>query len=143
MFNRFLSLAGAAALIALPAVGTRARAADELAQNLGPVGPHEPILTAVGGTRVIAFFVPGSNNCALHAVVWDNRDVDAESAIRVRANLEPGQIVHIDSAENELLNLRCGRNAATLEVLTTDELVAAGTTIKQWEHPIRARPSGH
>jgi len=120
MFNRLLSLATAGTLIALTAVSATARA-DDLAQNLGPVGPHEPILATVGSNRVIAFFVPGSNRCALHTVVW-NRD---ESAIRVRANLEPGQIVHIDSAQNETLNLQCGSNAAILGIVETDELVAS------------------
>ena len=41
---RMLSLAAASALVTLPAVSTWARA-EELSQNLGPVGPHEPILT--------------------------------------------------------------------------------------------------
>ena len=38
-------------------LGTPARA-DELFQNLGPVGPHEAILTKVGSERVIAFYEP-------------------------------------------------------------------------------------
>ena len=42
--TRNLSLAVAGALIALTAVGPPARV-DELTQNLGPVGTHEPILT--------------------------------------------------------------------------------------------------
>ena len=82
MSNRLLSLATAGTLIALTAVSATARA-DDLAQNLGPVGPHEPILTTVGSNRVIAFFEPGGNRCALHTVVW-NRD---ESAIRVHQAL--------------------------------------------------------
>ena len=40
--------------------------ADEL-NNLGPVPPHEPILTSVGTKRVIAFYLPGSGQCALHS----------------------------------------------------------------------------
>ena len=55
--TRNLSLAVAGALIALTAVGPPARA-DELTQNLGPVGTHEPILTTVGNKRVIAFYEP-------------------------------------------------------------------------------------
>jgi hypothetical protein len=52
-----LSLAAAGALVALTAVSIPA-GADELAQNLGPVGPREPILTWVGSERVIAFYWP-------------------------------------------------------------------------------------
>ena len=52
--TRILSLAAAGAVVALTADSIPARA-DELAQNLGPVGPYEPILTTVGNKRVIAF----------------------------------------------------------------------------------------
>ena len=45
-----LSLAAAGAILALTAASIPARA-DELAQNLGPVGPREPILTWVGSKR--------------------------------------------------------------------------------------------
>jgi hypothetical protein len=41
--RNFLKFAAAGALVALTAASTPARA-DELVENLGPVGPHEPIL---------------------------------------------------------------------------------------------------
>jgi hypothetical protein len=44
----------AAGVVAGCTLGTPARA-DEMVQNLGPVGPHEAILTEVGSERVIAF----------------------------------------------------------------------------------------
>ena len=75
--TRSLSLAAASAVLALAAASIPARA-DELAQNLGPVGPREPILTWVGSKRVIAFYQPDSGNCAVHVVVWDPTDVNAE-----------------------------------------------------------------
>ena len=124
MFNRFLSLAGAAALIALPAVGTRARAADELAQNLGPVGPHEPILTTVGSKRVIAFYEPDSGNCAVHVVVWKTTDVNAESTAGFQADLNPRQMAHI-YAENKSLTVRFGDHAESLAVVDADQQVAS------------------
>ena len=40
--------------------------ADELVQNLGPVGPHDPILTTVGSKRVIAFYTPDGGHCGIH-----------------------------------------------------------------------------
>ena len=58
---RMLSLAAASAFVALTAVSFSARA-DELPQNLGPVGPHEPILTTVGNKRVLAFLSPAVAN---------------------------------------------------------------------------------
>jgi len=66
---QFLNVAAAGVLVALTAGSTPVRA-DELGQNLGPVGPHEPILTVVGNKRVIAFYQPDSGNCAVHVVVW-------------------------------------------------------------------------
>ena len=140
---QFLQFAAVGTLVVLCALATPTRA-DELAQALGPVGPHEPILTVVGSKRVIAFYVPGSDRCALHAVVWDNTDANTNrSAARVRISLEPGQIVHIDSAENETLNLQCGSDAETLSIVDNDELVAFGITTQQSDQSMRAGASGH
>jgi len=84
----FLKLAAAAGFVILCGAGPAS--ADELIENLGPVGAHEPILTSLGDKRVMAFYRPGSERCALHAVVWDNTDAEAaQSAARVRVSLEP------------------------------------------------------
>ena len=132
----------AGGLVVISILGPPARA-DELAQSLGPVGPHEPILTTVGSQRVIAFYMPGSDRCTLHAVVWDNTDADTgRSAARVRISLEPGQIVHIDSADNESLNLQCDKNAEKLSIVDTDGLVALGITNQQPGQALKANASG-
>jgi hypothetical protein len=125
--RHFLKFAAAGILVALTAAGTPARA-DEMVQNLGPVGPYEPILTAVGSKRVIAFYEPDSGNCAVHAVVWNTTDVNADSAARFKATLNPRKMMHIDTAENNSLDLRCGDNAETLAVVDTEEQVASGAT---------------
>ena len=124
-----------ATFLSMPAV------ADELTK-LGPVPPHEPILTSVGSSRVIAFYLPGSNQCALHAVVWDKTKVDSDTSARIRISLEPGQTVHIDSVEGESLNLRCGRNAESLAPVNTDDAVAFGITMQPSRQPINASASG-
>jgi hypothetical protein len=103
--TRIPSLAAAGALFVLTAASITARA-DELAQNLGPVGPHEPILTTVGSKRVIAFYEPDSGHCAFHAVVWNTTDVKADSAAGFQADLNPRQMVRIDTAESASLNVR-------------------------------------
>ena len=100
--------------------------ADELAQNLGPVGPNEPILTTVGSKRVIAFYLPGNGHCGINVVVWDRNDASGDSAARVRVNLSPRQTVHIDSAENKSINLQCGESAETLALVDTSKMIAAG-----------------
>ncbi|MGB6922317.1 MAG: hypothetical protein WBE08_02510, partial [Methyloceanibacter sp.] len=86
--TQFLKLAAGGAIVALTAAN---HIAPEMIQNLGPVGPNEPILTTVGSKQVIAFYVPGSGTCAIQAVVWDRNDADAASAARVRVSLNPGQ----------------------------------------------------
>ena len=123
--TRILSLAAVGAIVALTAVNPSARA-DELSQNLGPVGPHEPILTTVGNKRVIAFFEPDSGNCAFHAVIWTTTDVNADSAARVRAGLKPRQMLTIDTNDNQSLKLQCGANAERLAIVDNKEFVAAG-----------------
>jgi hypothetical protein len=123
--SRILSFAAAGALIALTVASTPARA-DELVQNLGPVGPREPILTWVGSKRVIAFYSPDSGNCAVHVVVWNPTDVDAESTAGFQATLNPRQMAHIETAENKSLYLQCGNNAERLAIVDTAELVVAG-----------------
>ena len=121
--------------------------ADELVQNLGPVGPHEAILTEVGSERVIAFYEPDNGRCAVHAVVFDKTDAytGMTTAARVRVSLNPREMVHIDSADNESvksLNLQCGKNAEKLTIIDTDSLVASGITIQPPSQPIKASASG-
>lgn len=124
-FSRNLGFAALSAL-ALTVTGSPVYA-DDLAENLGPVGPNEPILTTVGSKRVIAFYVPGNGHCGINVVVWDRSDASGDSAARVRISLNPRQTVHIDSAENKSINLQCGEYADTLALVDTSKLVAAGT----------------
>src|SRR4029077_2921298 len=133
-------------LVVLSTLGTPTRA-DELAQNLGPVGPHEPILTEVGSERVIAFYEPDNGRCAVHAVVFDKTDAytGMTTAARLRVSLNPREIVHIDSADNESvksLNLQCAKDAEKLTIIDTDSSVASGITIQPPSQPIKASASG-
>ena len=121
---RIQSLAAASALVALTAVNPSARA-EELPQNLGPVGAHEPILTTVGKKRVLAFFEPGNGHCALQVVVWNTADINADTTARFRTDLSPRQMVRIDTPDNESLQLQCGDNADSLAIVDKKDFVAA------------------
>ncbi|HLB48452.1 MAG TPA: hypothetical protein VJL59_15710 [Anaerolineales bacterium] len=120
----FLKFASIGSLVAFFAAGTPARA-DEAIQNLGPIGPHEPILATVGSMRVIAFFLPSNGRCNLQAVIWDGDDAEARTAMGIRVSLSPGQTASIDSVENKSVTLRCGDHAESLAALSTELQVAS------------------
>ena len=135
--RNFLEFAAAGAIVALTAVSTPAHA-DEMVQNLGPVGPSEALLATIGNLRLIAFFEPGNGRCALNAVIWDNLAVDAgESAKRIRVTIGPGEILNIDNAKQESLHLQCGSSAATIAVIDTDSLAASGITAQPPGQPVK------
>ena len=102
--------------------------AEDLPQNLGPVGANEPILTNVGSKRIIAFYENDGDRCGMHIVVWDHADVSGGSAARFRVTLAPREVVHVDSPENESLNLRCGDSARTLAIVDARKYIAAGAS---------------
>src|SRR5262245_28997995 len=137
-----LGIAAAGAFVALTTVGLPARA-DELVQHLGPVGAHEPILTAFGNKRVIAFYEPDDGRCAVNAVVYDKTDADTgmTTAARVRVSLNPRQIVHIDSTDNKSINLQCGDRAEMLGLVDDGQLVAFDN-VQQANPPMKANASG-
>jgi hypothetical protein len=115
MTHQVLKLAAAGAIVALAATSTPVRA-DDMVENLGPVGPNEPILANFGNKRVVAFFASGSGACALEAVVWNADDTDAQTASKFRISLEPGQITQIDGSATDSIKIRCGDFAKTLTV---------------------------
>ena len=125
--RNFLKFAAAGAFLALTVSGTPAPA-DEMAQNLGPVGPHEPMITTVGSKRVIAFYVPGNGGCNVQAVIWNGDDTDANTAAGIRVSLNPGQTTSIDSVENKSLTLKCGDDAETLAMVDSNTRYASKLT---------------
>ena len=151
--RNFLTFAAAGAValtavstVALTAVSASART-DDLPQSLGPVGPNQTILGTFGNKRVIAFYDPDNGRCAVNAVVFDKTDAytGMTTAARVRVSLNPHEMVHIDSTDNDSfksLNLQCGKNAERLTIIDTDSLVASGITIQPPGQPIEASASG-
>jgi hypothetical protein len=137
--NQCLKFAAAGAFFALTAA-TPVRA-DELAQNLGPVGPQLPILTDVGTKRVLAWYQPESGGCAVFAVAWNRSDTDGTSTIGIRIRLDPGEIVHFDSSYDvKSLDLQCAADAASLSIVDNGELVAFD--MQDTNQPMKASVSG-
>jgi hypothetical protein len=122
------AVAIAGALIASAVAGTPAHAEGPL-NNLGPVGPGEPILITNGTQRVIAFYEPERGGCAVNAVTWKDAGADAPYAsTRVRISLKPGQMFQLDGAQRQSISLFCGVDASTLTVAAPAELILTGTT---------------
>ena len=122
---RLLGLAGAGALAALTAASAPAHANEPLT-NLGPVGPHEPILVKIGNQHIIAFFIPERGECAVNAVTWKDADPNAPYAsVRVRVSLKPGQLVQLDGSQRQSMGLVCGADASSLAVTAPAELILA------------------
>jgi len=98
--------------------------AEELVEHLGPVGPHEPILTTFGGKGMIAFYEPDGSHCGLYAVVYNISDESGATAARVRISLNARQVVNIDGPDNKSLSLQCGDHAEALRIVDSTTLVA-------------------
>jgi hypothetical protein len=126
MTHQFLKLAAAGAIIALTAASTPTRA-DEMVQNLGPVGPNDTILATFGNKRVIAFYERDNGRCAVNAVVFEKTDAETgmTTAARLRVSLSPRQMVHLDSTDNQTIHLQCGDYAKTLAVVDAGLEIAA------------------
>jgi hypothetical protein len=60
-------------------------------------------------------------------VVYDKTDAytGMTTAARLRVSLNPREMVHIDSIDNETLNLQCGDNAENLAIVDA-KFIAAG-----------------
>lgn len=122
------AVAVAGALVASGVAGASAYAEGPL-NNLGPVGPREPILITNGSQRVIAFYEPERGGCAVSAVTWKDADADAPYAsTRVRISLKPGQMFQLDGAQRQSISLLCGADASTLAVAAPAELILTGAT---------------
>jgi hypothetical protein len=122
--TQFLKIAAGGAILTLSAANHVAHA-DEMIQNLGPVGPNAPILATVGSKNVIASYAPASGTCAIRVVVWHVADTDANTAAGIRVSLSPGETASIDTTENKSLTLKCGDYAESLAVVDTDQQVAS------------------
>jgi hypothetical protein len=96
------------------------------------LSPNEPIITKVGGKRVLAFYVPEDGGYAVNAVVWDSDDVAYPSTrVRMKLNqgqifhiemkLNQGQIFHIDGLGTESIHIQCEDKASGLRVVDVTE----------------------
>jgi hypothetical protein len=58
-------------------------------------------------------------------VIWNTADVNADTTSRIRTDLNPRQMVSIDTPDNKSLKLQCGDNADRLAIVDNKDFVAA------------------
>jgi hypothetical protein len=122
--NCFLSFAAAGALALT--LASNPSFAGEPVEVLGPVGPNDPIVTTVGRKTVLAFYEADGSHCGMHIVIWDRGDESGASAAGFRVTLDPRQVVHVDTAQNQSIGLQCGSAADTLAIVETGKMYTAG-----------------
>jgi hypothetical protein len=123
--NRAIAAASVLTVLAMTTVAS----AEPYRINLGPVGPYEPILATVGEKRVVAYYTPDGDKCAISAVVFDtSTSGGGRASARVRVALRPGELFHLDSVEEQTVTLSCGSGAKMITVLNRHDFLkrAAG-----------------
>lgn len=85
--SRFRVAVSALVALALTAAAGPVLGAEAPAQNLGPVGPSEPILVTAGTQRVVAYFAPERGGCAVNAVTWKDAEATAPYAFASACSL--------------------------------------------------------
>ena len=117
--------AAACSLLSVLAVAGTALAGEPVEANLGPVGPHEPILATVGNSRFVAYYRPDGGKCAVNAVMFTTAaNGGGYKSTRVRVALRPGELFHIDGARGGTAVLTCGPDAKALTVLNRGEVLS-------------------
>ena len=119
----------AAAWVLIALTVAQPASAQQLQSNLGPVDAYEPILATFGDKRVLAYFEPDGDNCAVSAIVFDVASGDDRTSTRVRISLKPGELLHLDSIAEQNVILTCGPNADKLVVLNRGELLTRAARV--------------
>lgn len=124
MRKHFHTLLATVAMTALVAGAAAPAVAGDAALNLGPVGPHEPILVKMGDKRMIASYEPNGGNCYVSAVVFDaSPNGGGYGSTRVRVAVHPGELFDLAGVENQNVVLVCTPDASKLMVLNRGEVL--------------------
>lgn len=121
--TRTLTTVAGAAFLALAAAAPAS--AGDAVLNLGPVGPHEPILVKMGDKRMIASYERNGGNCYVSAVVFDASPTGGGYAsTRIRVAVHPGELFDLSGVEDRNVVLACTPDASKLMVLNRGEVMS-------------------
>jgi hypothetical protein len=128
--NVFTTAAAGAALattIGLAAAGNGSAQAGEMA-GLRSYTARQAISHSFGSKRAIGYFAAQNGACALTLYLAEAGDGHAApSAARVKFTVKPGDSAQLSSVEGDGLDVKCGKDAAAVEVRKTGMTTAAST----------------
>ncbi len=79
--------------------------------------PVQGLSYRFGSKLAVGYFTQSDGACALNIFLAENSGEDAgPSASHLQFKVTPGELVKLASAEGEALEIKCGAQAATLEV---------------------------
>ncbi len=88
----------------------------------------QAISHAFGSKKAVGYFAQQNGACALTMFLTEAEDGHiAPSAARIRFTVKPGESAELSSVEGQALQVKCGPNAAAVEVRQTGLTTAAVT----------------
>lgn len=86
--------------------------------------PVQSIAYTFGSKFMSGYFTTEESHCLARLMVIERADPDKQeksipaSAMRIRFDMKPGEVVGLDSEEGHSLNLTCGQDARLMRVIT-------------------------
>jgi hypothetical protein len=120
--------AALATIVGLAAAGVGAAHAMETA-GARSYASQQAISYSFGSKRAVGYFAAQNGTCALTMFLAEAEDgYIAPSAARIKFTVKPGESAELSSVEGQNLEVKCGKDAAAVEVRQTGLTTAAVTT---------------
>jgi hypothetical protein len=104
---------GGALLLAGAALLNSSAAAEKMAMYR----PAQGLSHVFGSKHAVGYFLQKDGACAIDLFLAEHTGEEpGPSASRVQFKVEPGEAFKLGSAEGQILEVKCGANASTLEV---------------------------
>jgi hypothetical protein len=119
----------AAALLAGAAVATLTVARADQSAGTHSYASLQAISHSFGSKRAVGYFAPQNGACAVTMFLAEAEDGHiAPSAARIKFSVKPGDSAELSSVEGKGLEVKCGKDAAAVEVRQTGLTTASAAT---------------